>query len=458
MRSIIGTFLSLLILISACRKDERITTDPNAKLTFSSNSLLFDTVFTSIGSTVRKIKILNKNNGALNISEIKLSGGNLSPFSININGQNLSNQTNLRLNGQDSLNLFVKITINPDAKILTFLVQDSIILTTNGNRQVIKLEAYGQNAVFINNQSITTNTTWTKNLPYIINGSITLKNGSTLSILPGAKIYFHKDAVMNIEGVLNASGTIAEPIEFCSDRLETVYSDEPGQWKGIYLKSNGTGIIKNSIIKNASVGITSDSLSINNTPKLILSNNVIKNMQIAAYIGYHSELLAFNNLMHNCGNYLIYAIGGGNYNLKQNTFAGFNLNFPRKTAALTFSDYLTAKAFNKLQLDLTNNIIWGNLINELDIQKKTAATVQTTLINNLIKTTSTGYNINGNIVNVDPLFASSNRGNFELSSNSPAIKKGVNLSTDIYFNVYLNKDLNNSTRIFPSSLGCYENY
>lgn len=457
MRSIIVVFL-LLILISACRKDERITTDPNAKLSFSSNTILFDTVFTSIGSTVRKIKISNKNNDALNISEIKLSGGNSSPFSININGQNLPSQTNLILNGQDSLNLFVKVTINPDSKSLSFLVKDSIVLITNGNRQVIQLEAYGQNAVFINNQSITTNTIWNKNLPYIINGSVTIKNGSTLNIQPGAKIYFHKDAIMNVEGSLYASGTVSEPIEFCSDRLETVYSDQPGQWKGIYLKSSGTGVIKNAILKNASVGITSDSLSANNTPKLILTNSIVKNMQVAAYIGYHSELLAFNNLMHNCGNYLIYAIGGGNYNLKQNTFAGFNLNFPRKTAALTFSDYLTTKAFNNLQLNLTNNIIWGSLTNELDIQKKSTAIVQSNLFSNLIKTTNTGYNNNGNMINIDPLFASSSQGNFALLNNSPALKKGLDLSADVYFNLYLNHDLNNITRIFPSSLGCYENY
>lgn len=457
MRSIIGVFL-LLILISACRKDERITTDPNAKLSFSSNAILFDTVFTSIGSTVRKIKISNKNNDALNISEIKLSGGNSSPFSININGQNLPSQTNLILNGQDSLNLFVKVTINPDSKSLSFLVKDSIVLITNGNRQVIQLEAYGQNAVFINNQSISTNTIWNKTLPYIINGSVTIKYGSTLNIQPGAKIYFHKDAVMNVEGSLYASGTVSEPIEFCSDRLETVYSDQPGQWKGIYLKSSGTGVIKNAILKNASVGITSDSLSANNTPKLILTNSIVKNMQVAAYIGYHSELLAFNNLMHNCGNYLIYAIGGGNYNLKQNTFAGFNLNFPRKTAALTFSDYLTTKAFNNLQLNLTNNIIWGSLTNELDIQKKSTAIVQSNLFSNLIKTTNTGYNNNGNMINIDPLFASSSQGNFALLNNSPALKKGLDLSADVYFNLYLNHDLNNITRIFPSSLGCYENY
>lgn len=458
MRFIIGTFLVMVILCSSCRKDEQITNDPNARLSFSNESILFDTIFTSIGSSVKRIKILNNNNKALNISEIKLAGGNSSAFSINLNGQNSYNKTNLIIKGNDSINVFVRVTINPDARNQPFLVQDSIILTTNGNKQTIKLLAYGQNAIFINNSNITTNTYWTNNLPYIINGSVNIKNGSTLTIKPGAKIYFHKDAVMNVEGDLNALGTFEEPIEFCSDRLETIYSNEPGQWKGIYLKAMGSGIIKNAVIKNASVGITSDSLSSTSNPKLILSNNIIKNMQVAAYMGYHSELVAFNNLIYNCGNYLIYAVGGGNYNLKQNTFAGFNPNFPRKTAALFFSDYLSAKAFNKMQLDLTNNIIWGTLNNELDIEKKSTAITQSNFINNLIKTTSTSYNTNGNIINIDPLFASSLAENFMIFDASPAVKKGVNLTGDVYFNQYLNKDLQNKPRIFPSSLGCYEKY
>lgn len=455
MRHPLISVIVLIIFCSACRKDEHITTDTNAKLTLSKDSILFDTVFTSIGSTVQKVKLLNQNGNALNISQIKLSGGNSSPFSININGQQVYSKANLILNGHDSLTIFVKVTINPDAGNSTFLVQDSILITTNGNKQSIPLLAYGRNAIFVNNVKINTNTVWTKSLPYVINGSIDITNGSSLSIQPGTKIYFHKDAVMNVEGILTANGSFNEPIEFCSDRLEAQYDNEPGQWKGIYIKSSGTGVIKNAIIKNASVAITSDSLSPNANPKLILSNTIIKNMQVAAYMGYHSELVAFNNLFYNCGNYLVYAIGGGNYNFKQNTFAGYNPNFPRKTAALTFSDYFNTKIYNKLKLDLTNNIIWGSLANELAIQDKSTASSQYNLKSNLIKTTNTNYNI-GNIINADPLFASASRGDFMLANSSPAVKKGIDLSIDQYFIIYLNKDLKNNPRLFPSSLGCYE--
>ena len=456
MRLNIGLVLLVSFFGLACRKGERITTDPNAKLNISDKEILFDTVFTSVGSTTRRIKIVNKNNDAVKVSEIRLSGGNTSAFSININGEQTQRKNDLIINSQDSINLFVKVSINPNSTNLPFLVQDSILLNTNGNKQVIQLIAYGQNAVFINESTVNVNTIWTKALPYIINGSLTVKSGASLTIQPGTKIFFHKDASLNIEGNLIVNGGLTEPVLFCSDRLERIYNDEPGQWKGIFLKRTGYGLIKNAIIKNASVGITSDSLSVNNNPKLILSNSIIKNMQVAAYIGYHSELLAFNNVMYNCGNYLIYGVGGGNYNLKQNTFVGYNLNFPRKTASLSFSDYLSVNAYNKLQIDLTNNIIWGSLTNELDIQKKSSAMVQLNFWSNLIRCTNSTYKSNGNILNIDPLFINQEMENFELSANSLARKKGADLNTDPYFTGYLNKDIKDNIRISPSTLGSYE--
>jgi len=456
MRSIICLILPIFLLASSCRKGERITTDANARLSIANTELLFDTIFTATGSTTKRLNIINNNSNAVKVSEIRLAGGVASAFSLNINGESTLTKNEILINGRDSINLFVKVTINPTAQNLAFLVQDSIIFITNGNRQVVQLLAYGQNAIFITESTINSNTTWVKSLPYIVNGALTVKNGASLNIQPGVKVYFHKDANLNIEGNLNVNGTVTEPVVFCSDRLEKMYNDEPGQWKGIFIKRTGNGMIKNALIKNASVGITSDSLSSNANPKLILSNSIIKNMQVAAYIGYHSELLAFNNLMYNCGNYLIYAVGGGNYNLKQNTFAGYNLDFPRKTAALSFSDYLSPTAYNKLQLEIRNNIIWGSLNNELDLQNKKATPVQLNLSNNLIRTTSTSYTNNGNILNTDPLFIDSESGNFELSANSVARKKGADLSTDPYFASFLSKDIKNYNRFSPSTLGSYE--
>jgi len=92
MRSLIFLALIFTCLVFGCRKEDRISTDPNARLDFSTDSVLFDTVFTSVGSITKRFKVLNRNTSAISISEIKLAGGGSSSFSININGESIINR------------------------------------------------------------------------------------------------------------------------------------------------------------------------------------------------------------------------------------------------------------------------------------------------------------------------------------------------------------------------------
>ena len=53
--------------------DELFTTDPDKVLAFSTDTLTFDTVFTTIGSTTEQILVFNPNNRALKISSSALA-------------------------------------------------------------------------------------------------------------------------------------------------------------------------------------------------------------------------------------------------------------------------------------------------------------------------------------------------------------------------------------------------
>ncbi len=447
------------LLFTACEKDEEITAEMNARLSFSIDSVLFDTVFTSIGSTSRRLKIYNFNKKAILLNGIKLIGGNTSAYSLNINGQAASEVNLLKLNGNDSMNVFIKVNVNPTDQKLPFLVKDSIEFFYNGIRKSIPLVAYGQNANFMNNVSIKNNTIWDSKLPYIVYKSVTVEDGITLTIAPGSKVLFHSNATMSIKGTLNAQGSKADSISFASDRLEDIYMDEPGQWNGLHFyPQSKNSQINYAQIKNAVAGITCDSLSITNQPKLLLTNTIIKNMEVVGFLGYQTELTGFNNLFFNCGQYLVYGVGGGKYNLKQNTFVGYNPQYARKTGAVYFSDFISSTQSDHLTLDVQNNIIWGNLINEFIIDKKSPnALIIATIKNNLLKSNELSYSNTGNILNVDPLFINPFLGNFRLNKNSPALNKGLDLSNDAYFKLFLKKDLRNIERIFPSELGCYEN-
>ncbi|RZM22868.1 MAG: hypothetical protein EOO88_28020 [Pedobacter sp.] len=456
MRLFVPFIVLCAVAFTACRKSNELTEDENVKLFFSSDTVYFDTVFTSVGSANKRLKIYNKDPKAVKVSHIRLSGESGSYFSLIINGTPANQLSDLQIDGNDSISIYVKVNINPDDQYQPFIVQDSILFSTNGNRQAVPLVAYGQNAIFIDNQVISSTSTWTSTLPYIIFRSVTVAAGVTLNIRPGTKVLFHGYSAMHIHGSLKTEGTKDQPVLFASDRLEPYYNEEPGQWNGIHFHSNsGNSSIKYAQIENAIVGITVDSLSLNSSPKLLLSHTLIKNMQAAGLAGYGADLAAFNNLFYNCGKYLFYGVGGGKYNLKQNTFAGYNTSLPRNTPAVYFSDLSPGYLSGNLNVELVNNIIWGTLSEEILIDKKTGFKVETNIQNNILKTQSQNFDGQLNLLNINPLFASPNVGNFELQTASPAFNEGVDLRGDTYFNL-LSRDLNNAIRTFPSDLGCFQ--
>lgn len=447
------------IFFSACEKEESLVTNPNKVLNFAQDSIFFDTVFTSVGSTSRRLKVRNQNDKAILISQIKLRGGISSPYSLNINGIAANEVQDLKINGKDSINLFIKVNINPSDKRMPFIVKDSIEFMYNGQKKIIPLIAFGQNANFITNGTISQSATWDKTIPYVIYNSLTIPEGKVLTIGAGTKVLFHSNSTLHIKGSLIVAGTKAEQVVFSSDRLENIYSEEPGQWNGLhfYPKSKDSKL-NYALIKNAVVGITCDSLSMNSQPKLILSNSTVKNMEVAGFLGYQTDFAAFNNLFYNCGQYLVYGIGGGNYNIKQNTLVGFNPQYARKTPATYFSDFVSSTQADNLNLDIQNNIIWGNLNNEFIVEKKTSFTSIVAIVkNNLLKSTDGQLATSGNLLNLDPAFINPYQGNFFILKSSPAINKGINLSADRFFEANLKLDVNGNQRLFPSDLGCYEN-
>jgi hypothetical protein len=115
-------------------------------------------------------------------------GGATSSYKMNVDGVATNEVTNLDIEANDSIYVFVSVTINPNAANLPFIVSDSILINYNGNKRYVQLQTYGQNANFLRNRIITGNTVWTNNLPYVILGSVRIDTTATLTILPGCKI------------------------------------------------------------------------------------------------------------------------------------------------------------------------------------------------------------------------------------------------------------------------------
>src|SRR6476620_8334699 len=246
-------FLILASFATGCKKDQFIY-DSSAYTTLSADNVRFDTVFSSAGSITKSLKIFNLNDQKLLINTIQLAGGPRSPFKININRQPGIQQLQIELPAGDSIYVFVQVTIDPTNDRNPFIVSDSIQISCNGNVQWIQLEAYGQNAHFLNNYSITTNESWLNDLPYIISGELNVEESGSLTIQKGVRVYAHSNAAIRVHGSLSVMGESGDinKVVFTNDRLDLPYNSLPGSWQGIIFESNSSGNNLNwAIIKNA---------------------------------------------------------------------------------------------------------------------------------------------------------------------------------------------------------------
>ena len=128
-------FFIVLNLLSCDGLDENYSNNPNHRLSFSVDTLSFDTVFTTIGSATKEFMIYNRNDQPLLISEIMLASGEETGFRINVDGRKGDHFQDVRIQADDSLYVFVEVTVNPNASNQPLLVDDSIIFTTNGVKQ-----------------------------------------------------------------------------------------------------------------------------------------------------------------------------------------------------------------------------------------------------------------------------------------------------------------------------------
>ncbi|MFM8513834.1 MAG: T9SS C-terminal target domain-containing protein, partial [Bacteroidota bacterium] len=115
---------------------------------------------------------------------------------------------------------------------------------------------------------ITTNTTWTRNNIYVLNGYRYIKDGATLTIEPGTIIKGDKASkatlIVSKTGKIFANGTATEPIVFTSNQPagQRTYGD----WGGIVMLGNatinvagGSGLIEGGLLgADATYGGTND--------------------------------------------------------------------------------------------------------------------------------------------------------------------------------------------------------
>lgn len=464
-------YIILLLSFAACRK-ETFLKDKNVKLSFSVDTVLFDTVFTTIGTTTLQFKVYNNYSKPL-LTNISVANGKNSNFRINVDGQSGYIFDQVEIAAKDSIYIFVEATIDPTNNNSPLVVLDSILFETNDNIQNVKLAAWGQDVHLINGEIIQSQT-WTNDKPYLIYNSMLLDTLQILTIEAGCQIHLHNHyknpSSIYIKGTLKVKGSKDNPVVFQGDRLEAWYDDIPGQWGHIrFLPGSIDNEIDYAIIKNGIIGIQVDSFM--TVPALKLSNTIIQNMNAAALYAQGSTVLAWNSVFANCGQYCVALTIGGSYAFYHCTIANYWVFSNRTTPALVVNNYYQ-DVFNVMQIRAVdvlfgNCIIAGSAENEIVLDEFPGYSDYFTykFDNALLKIKQSEFSISDTskfkaiLLNNNPKFVStSEKLDFSLDTLSPAKDKGKAKYANYDYIVKTKFDIKGENRNSDNGpdLGAYE--
>ncbi|MBE8726743.1 hypothetical protein [Flavobacterium hungaricum] len=480
----------ILLAFSSCRTDFD-TVASSGDLKFSRDTVYLDTVFTNISSSTYQLKVYNKSKNDISIPTIQLKKGLSSKYRLTVDGMTGNNGKifkDVTLLAKDSLYIFIETTAAiTDANAADFLYTDEIQFDSGANLQEVALVTLIQDAVFLYPKQNPDGTkekikiddkevdgfylednelNFTNEKPYVIYGYAAVPENKTVIFEAGARVHFHansgiyvdRDASLQINGSKSNTEKLENEVIFEGDRLESLYSDIPGQWNSV-LFANGSKnhSITNLTLKNAVIGLDFKS------PANLIS---IKNTQIyncAQYgiLAQNAAIIGENIAVNYTGLASLSCVYGGNYSF---THCTFNNNWPSSSqfavnlsnslpGAVPETNPLTQAAFN-------NCIIYGSNTNEFNLNKNTNTPFVYQLNNCLLKFSSTTTNpdyqfktdaihYNGITLNENPKYYNVNQNKLNIDNTSAAFAKG----NQAYI---IPLDILGITRTSPPDLGAYQ--
>ncbi len=427
-----GLLSVILLSAGGCKKDLSLSA---GYLDFSTDTLVFDTVFTTIGTTTQQFKFYNKDTKPVEISEIRLMGGEDSPFRINVDGDQGTHFSNVSIEGRDSLFVFVEATLDVTGQALPMIVEDSIRFRTNGKDQYVHLVIWGQDAyfhysnpaagVFDLNEGV-----WPNDKPHVIYNYAFVDSAKALTIQQGTRVYLHKNSMLQVyKGALTISGTKDSPVTFEGDRLEAAYDDVSGQYYGIYFNKAQSSSITHLQLKNATAGIhVYSSDPANTAPALTLMKSRIENCaRYGIFLYDGASLLAQNCIVAHNAFHSLLVLGGASFELNQCHLIGYSPENDQ-TPAVGISNYYVDGNTNVIssipQGNLLNCVIYGNQDTEIvfdTLNANGAVSLNFQVRNCLIRkeTPETNAIYANTLFNQDPQFRNIDEGDYMYWSTSP---------------------------------------
>ena len=427
------------------------STNPNDRLTFSRDTVAFDTILSTVNTPFQVFMVYNPQSKPLLISSVYLENGEKSPFRINVDGRVGSTFSDVEIRGNDSIYVLVNARPSENASNQPVHLIDRVVFITNGVRQEVILEASSQDAVMWKGYTLFSDSILANDKPFVVYDSLVIGEGVTMTVKEGTTFYMHSNAEIIVRGRLKMEGTLEKPILIRGDRfdymLDIPYDLIPGQWGGIRFESSSyENELDYVYIRNGKFGMDFG-LSDVSQSKIKMKNVVMTNFKGLLIHALNCKMEADNCEFSNAKNALL-NLTGGQYRFTHCTIANAYVssletgwgNSNNETVFLSDS-YFDEETQKDLPYPVTayfyNTLIWGSknlTTSKINLEKSETDLISLHFQNCLIPNEEGDKN-SADIVasatqclfNVDPKFKAIEDGkrfyDFRLDSISPARNK-----------------------------------
>lgn len=303
----------------ACDNSDRFTVNRGAVLRFSSDTIRFDTVLTTIPSSTRMLTVYNRNKNGLRIQRVWMERMKDSPYQVNVDGISLSpaqEAYDFEVRGGDSLMVFVKVLLPETGQDEPLVNNDRLMIQLeSGVVQSVVLTATAQDSYMWRGKIIHSDTTLCSGRPFVIYDSLVVAPDITLTLERGVQLYFHDKANLLVYGRLDVRGVRDSMVVFRGDRTDRLfdylpYDNTPSRWGGIRLFAESTGNrFCGADIHSATFGIACDSSSVDEE-KLRLENSVLHNIGGDGLSVLGNRIRVTNTQISNTLGHCVSVVGG----------------------------------------------------------------------------------------------------------------------------------------------------
>lgn len=311
------TMVGWIGLIATSCISDAVSTSPTDILTFSRDTVNFDTVFTDLGTPTARLVVANRAKKGIVISSIRLKNPD-SNFQINVDGVSGKTFHDVEIWKEDSIFMFIECFIPETAGNEPYRVEDELEFVTNGVTQTVLLEAYGQNVTRLRAKRISEDTRFTAELPYVVFDSLVVEKNATLRIDPDVRLLFHDGASLIIHGRIEATGEPGKLVQMRGDRLDNVlpnvgYDILAGQWEGIRIsRESFNNRLEYVDMRSTSEGLRVDSCGDTTQTKLLLRNSWLHNSQSHALEAKYANIEAYGVCFSEAADAVVSLHGGIN--------------------------------------------------------------------------------------------------------------------------------------------------